>query len=570
MINLLKHCALLGIILAVSAPRIHPQVKKDLDKVYFQLNYRPGDWITISATRYSTSIAVSYKTAYIGTLGGVLRYDFIKKQFDYPLTTSNGMMDNYVKVVALEKQNEFLWVATRDGLQIYNPVSQQFTTATYFQIGIHLDEEIHSIGFENDKVWLQTNKGYLCSSNSLFGFAREPLPETSVAAWYGLRAVPTGKLPHIFMNNETGFQFDDYEKSFTDDEFRKFPVTHYIYDHLGNLWLATYGAGVWKANSVSFLAEPLKYGLAMEDVSAMGFDDITMWVGGAQRYSNIDVNFHTLSGITEWDQEKDKFRYYDSGFRSGLRLQNVNCLLIDKENVWIGTDEGLIRKIKSMDYWTTYGSYSGLYHPSVLSIAQDGMYLYIGTQQGLNMTKPKQKEYLISKIEIPELFNVAIYKILIRDKTLWLGTSNGIYAVTMTDYTFSHYNAVGFIVGSTQFLDQQIRGITEDSTFIYFASELGVIRYRKATSKWESIPVNTQYLLAGINDAVCDDNNLWIATNSGVLRYIKLKQKWIYYGTQDGLAGERVKKILIDGDYVWFGTNKGLTQFFWNAPHLIE
>ena len=145
MIKLFKYYVIFGIIFADSTTFLYTQVKKDVDKVYYQLNYRPGDWITISATRYSTSIAVSYKTVYIGTLGGVLRYDFTRKQFDYPLTTSNGLLDNYVKVVAIEKQNEFLWVATRDGLQIYNPVSQQFTTSTYFQIGIHLDEEIHSI-----------------------------------------------------------------------------------------------------------------------------------------------------------------------------------------------------------------------------------------------------------------------------------------------------------------------------------------------------------------------------------------------------------------------------------------
>ena len=568
--TMLKYCVVFGLLVANSTAFLYSQTKKDVEKIYYQLNYRPGDWITFSATRYSTSIAVSYKIAYVGTLGGVLRYDFTKKQFNYPLTTSNGLLDNYIKVVAVEKQNDFLWVASREGLQIYNPVSQQFTTATYFQIGILLDEEIHSIGFEGSKVWLQTNKGYLSSSNSLFGFARESLLETTVVAWYGLRAVPQGKLPHIFTNTETGFQFDDYEQVFTDNEFRKFPVTSSVYDHLGNLWLTTYGAGVWKANSVSYLAEPLNYGLAMEDVSAMCFDDITMWTGGNIRSSNGRTYSSFVSGVTEWNQEKDDFKYYDSGFRSGLRLQNVNCMISDKNNIWIGTDEGLVQRINKMDYWTTYGTYSGLYHPSVYSIATEGNNLYVGTQQGLNIVRPKQKEYVISKIEIPALFNVSIFKILIFNKTIWLGTSNGIYAVSLSDYTFSHFNAVGFTVSPSQFLDQQIRGLTEDSTYIYFASDLSVIRYNKVRMFWESIPVNTQYLLPGVNDAASDENNLWIGTNNGVLRYIKRKQKWIYYGIQDGLAGARVKKILIDGDYVWFGTNKGLTQFFWNAPHLLE
>lgn len=566
----LKHIFLIFSFVFLPVLPAASQIKKDQDRVYYQLNYRPGDWITISATRKATSIAVGYKTAYIGTVGGILRYDFTKKQFDYPLTTSNGLLDNYVKVVALDRQNDFLWVATETGLQFYNPAAQQFTTATYFQIGIGLDEEIHSIGFETGKIWLQTNKGYLSSANSLFSFVRDNLPETTVIVWHGIRAIPKGSLPHIFTDQESGFQFDDYEKVFTDNEFRKYPLTYYLFDHLGNLWIGTNGAGVWKANSISFLAEPLSYGLAMEDVSAIGFDDITMWVGGSRKHVTVDPIVPIQSGITEWDQEKDKFRYHDSGFRSALRVQNVNCLMIDKENVWIGTNEGLVRKIKSMDYWTTYGAYSGLYHPSVYSVAAEGRTIYIGTQQGLNTAKPKEKDYIISKVEIPELFNIPIFKILINDKKVWMGTGNGIYLLSLDKNVLSHFNAVGFNVNTTAFLDQQVRGIAEDSSNIYFASELSVIRYSKATAIWESIPINTQYLLAGINDAVCDEYNLWIATNSGVLRYIKSKHKWIYYGTQDGLAGECVKKILIDGDYVWFGTNKGLTQFFWNAPHLLE
>lgn len=562
--------ATLAIAISLPSSIVYTQLKKDADKVYYQLNYRPGDWITFSANRYTTSIAVSYKTAYIGTLGGILRYDFVKKQFDYPLTTSNGLLDNYVKVVAVEKQSEFLWVATRDGLQFFNPMSQQFTTASYFQIGIHLDEEIHSIGFENTKIWLQTNKGYLASVNSLYGFKRETLPETASVVWYGLRAVPQKKLPHIFTRNESGFQFDDYELSFTDNEFRKFPVTYYVYDHLGNIWIGTNGAGVWKANSVSYLAEALSYGLAMEDVSAMCFDDVTMWVGGNIRSNRSGYIQPAISGVTEWNQEKDDFKFYDSGFRSGLRLQYVNCMISDNENLWIGTEEGLVQKIKKMDYWSTYNAYSGLYHPSVLSIIPFGKTLYIGTLQGLNTAVPKGKEYVISKIEIPELFNIPIFNMLVNGNTLWLGTGNGIYTLAFSDYRITHFNALGFSVNNGALLDQQVRGIASDSNYIYFASELSIVRYDKRTSEWQSIPVNNQFLVSGVNHAACDERNLWIATNNGVLRYIKSKKKWIYYGTKDGLAGERVNKILIDGDYVWFGTNKGLTQFFWNAPHLLE
>ncbi len=553
----------------LSAAAVSGQIKQDLGNVNRQLYYKPGDWITISATRYATGIAVSFKTAYIGTIGGVLRYDINKKHFDYTLTSGNGMLDNNVRVVAYDRQTDFVWIATKNGLQFFNPHSELFTSAPYSQLGLGINENIVSIGFSDSKVWIETSKNYYSTSNSIIALFREKTPPEQTV-WFGQRALSKIRLPHIFTNQESGFQFYDSESAFVDIDFRKFPVSYYTYDPFGNLWIATHGAGAWCAKSVSYLAEPLFYGLAMENVSAMAFDDATMWLGG-----NMNSNGNELdaanSGITEWNQETDELKYYYSGMRLGIRAQHTTAMLADSQSIWIGTADGLIRRTKKNNYWTMYGAGSGLYDQHVYSLAlADQRTLFIGTERGLNYAALVDKDYSIYKFEILELANIAIFKIRIDDGTLWLGTSNGIYSVDRKTGAWLHYNALGFSVRGTALLNQRVRGVAEDAASLYFASEMSVTRYDKKGKTWESIPIISDFLQAGINDAVCDERNLWIATNSGVLRFSKKNKKWIYYGVQDGLADAVVNVILIDGDYVWFGTNRGVTQFHWNAPHLLD
>ncbi|NUM80517.1 hypothetical protein HUU42_06885 [bacterium] len=565
----MKNYFIIFLIAMTAGHNVDGQVKQDAGQVFYQQNYRPGDWITFSGNRFVTSIAVSHNKAYIGTEGGVLRYDYVKKQWEYPLTTSNGMLDNVVYRVGYDQRTDYVWIATKSGLQFYNPYSQQFTAATYAQIGIDPNETILSIGFDQSNAWLQTAKTFYTTNGTILNVTRGTPPQNGIR-WFGNASQLIDRLPNIFTNSESGYQFYSSELNFVDREFRKFPLSCYAFDPFGNIWIGSYGAGAWFANSVSNLAEPLKYGLAMEDVTAMAFDNAAMWFGGYAQPLIQNSLFNEYSAITEWNQETDQFTYYESGFQRGLKADKVTALLIDSHNVWIGTEEGLIRKSKSMDYWSTFGAYSGLFHPHIYALAKQDNRLFIGSEEGLNFASIVDKDYVIQRVDIPELRNLAVFKILISDNVLWLGTDNGIYAIDQNEKRWYHYDAYGFSAGATTYLRQYVRGIAEDDSAIYFASQKNIVRYGKKSKQWESIPLNPDFIESGINDAACDDRNLWIATNSGILRFVKNKRKWIYYSSQDGLAADIVKSILIDGDYVWFGTEKGVTQFYWNALHLKE
>ena len=53
--------------------------------------YELEDWVSYGVFRHVTSMDRDDEYLYIGTTGGVMRYDHWKEQWDTPLTTSSGL-----------------------------------------------------------------------------------------------------------------------------------------------------------------------------------------------------------------------------------------------------------------------------------------------------------------------------------------------------------------------------------------------------------------------------------------------------------------------------------------------
>lgn len=547
---------------------LQAQDQTDRGKIFYQMVYRPGDWITYGNMRFVYCLSIGHHQVFAGTSGGVIRYHPIKKQYDYPLTTSNGLLDNDCRVVGFDSRSGYLWIATQKGLHFWDPYSQRMTAANYSEIGLSIDEIVISIGFGNDgQIWIQTAKGFYVSYGNLRLFSKND-PSTHRIQWNGRLHLQQQKLPNLFAASTDGYYYDAGERAFVDRDFNRFPISYFCHDASGLLWIGTMGAGMWYAETFSNLMRPLTYGLFTSSVTAMIFDEESLISVGSLITSAGLYDPQRLSGLTVWNQTQDRFEHVLSSYRNQTRFDESTCLYADSLYLWVGTEQGLFQKDKRSNSWTSFGTANGLSHTAVLSVLPVQDKVFIGTRQGLNYGLKGKKNYEFYKVEIPELFNLTIYRMLNENPILWLGTNNGIYAIDQSRKSWYHFSAYGFPIGATTLLKEEIRGIAENDSLLFFASSVNVVSLNKTSRQWQSIPVQVSFLAQGINDAKADNDNLWIATNSGVLRYWLPRRKWYYYSTRDGLADDVCYSILIDGDYVWFGTRFGLTQFYWNAPHL--
>lgn len=546
---------------------VHAQDKTDLGRVFYQLNYRPGDWISYSNHRYVTCLALGFRELYVGTTGGVVRVDIHTKDFSSPLTVSDRLLDNHVSCVAFEKRTQLLWVATQSGIHTYDPISQWMTASDMRQSGIGPGETILSIGFDKNAMttWVHSTRTYYVSTRGLVFEKTEPPSEGSVE-WYGQLAQTPYELPPMYVTANSGFTFQASARVFVNRDFLEFPVSCALSDYSGDYWLGTSGAGIWHVETALGKAQWLPFGLYSENVMQILFDGDDMIIGSASSHIHDRLS---SGGITTWTSE-GRFIYDEPGFSHGLKADNLTSLLIDSSHVWVGTENALYQKQRSSGTWSAIRP-GHLGSDVVLALASSAHgTIIVGTRSGPDEVILTDGHMAVTKNRYRELHNTAIYRIRVESQDWWLGTGNGIFHLQTAHDQIRHYDALGFKMGSMQYVDQSVKAIARDDSCLYFVSKAGVAKYDRHLDSWESIPVSTDFLKSGVHDARADARNLWIATDDGVLRYVKHLRKWIYYGEKDGLAGRRVNCIMPDGDYVWFGTSNGLTQFYWNAPHLTD
>ena len=63
-------------------------------------------------SRYVTAIGRGFNTVYFGTTGGILRWDTFHDKWLEPLTVSDGMPENRVRRMVVERMTDEIWVET--------------------------------------------------------------------------------------------------------------------------------------------------------------------------------------------------------------------------------------------------------------------------------------------------------------------------------------------------------------------------------------------------------------------------------------------------------------------------
>jgi Histidine kinase len=215
-------------------------------------------------------------------------------------------------------------------------------------------------------------------------------------------------------------------------------------DYLGNIWLCTYGKGVWKIPSLNIAFHP------MEDLQAP-------FIGGINAESKtVDIN--SLNGhnyhIRYKNQADSELRVIsqreDKGY-SGVFYANgkpeyyYSSNGIYKNGVLIKRAGSTISKIfkdKKQTYWA--GAKPGLYSGASIADLQphkefdkliirtitenDSGNVFIGTDSGMFVLNKSQKQYYGKEQGLEELF----VRKLVFDKQqnrVWIGTADGLYVM---------------------------------------------------------------------------------------------------------------------------------------------
>ena len=467
------------------------------------IDYEQGDWVGFTDFRYVTSIAADYTVVYYGTTGGIIRYDYISNSWLDPLTITGGMHSNYVEKLAYEPDYNELWAKTDMG------------TAKY------------SLAFEK---W----------------YSEFEFPDHLIINNWNPKRFSTLFMP---------FGYDYYDGYITDEHGRRFTVTVGFEDNFDHMYIGTWGMGTAVINTRHINLELIPFGPYNFNISKVISIGNNLWLGND--YSQVE------QGITRYSFDTKKWDYFEPQFTWGLGSSEVTTGINTGDFTWLGTLDGLVR-IDNKSSFRNFNVFSGLPSEYILSLAEYGGFVYVGTDNGLGIIHSSGGvPDSIFKEPLPEKFllrGLRINDLLVLNGSLYIATNNGVYMFNSDSMNFQEIDtpSADLAFGAND--------IFTDGKNLYFAARFGVVVIDTET---DIATLATDHSLSDrwdIREVYSDSAYIWAATSIGLWRYDKKMENTRLYTVVDGLPTDYINSLVIDGDYLWLGTRMGLIRFLWNSP----
>jgi signal transduction histidine kinase/ligand-binding sensor domain-containing protein/DNA-binding response OmpR family regulator len=521
---------------------------------FLYLSYLDGKWITytvknrtnkdnsLNDDRVIFTFEDSNHNLWIGTkssLGYISKMGIQNKSF----TVKNYLVNSSHIFTLADEDHNFIHFFTRKGVVVYNKTKQDFS---YIESSSNTNI-VNAVKFNtNEYLLATTNKGVLLYSTvkkSIIPFPKVIDPGSKI-----ISQIVHDKIGGFWVTNRTGnvWRIDSITK-----EIRKFNLITsktlalideerigIITDKQKNVWLSTYGEGLYKYNSYlktmsHFLYDPSNPGKLSSNYLLTLFCDRfgIVWVGTE----------HT--GINKILYHKDYFQtYYPNNDQNNPSSNFVRSVLQDLSgNIWISTKDGNI---------SVY-----------------------------NSKNEKSKKYTA---EFFKSLNIQgnVYCFLQDETTgwLWLGTKgNGVYAFNPDNIKGSIRHFVRDAGNSQSIALDQIYDITQDYRGrLWFATFGGGISLCTNSKTDNPAFVNFFTSTDGVKQVRCilsdSKNNIWLGTSNGVIMFhpdslIKNPHKNYKYYTnimedKTSLSSNEAK-VIYEGKngIIWVGTSNGLNKF---------
>lgn len=531
-------------------------------------SYRADDWITLGDFRHVTSVAVTVDVAYLGTTGGVERFDTLRDAWLSPVTAADGLPDDVVTSLAAEPAGGDVWVGTARGLARLSAHSGEVDPAwgppPARVDDVRIDPRDGTVYARVAGVWWVGGGG----SPVLERFSAAPPPGTR-----GPVAVD---------------DIDPFDLPWIDPLYVRSPVatgevfrlTALDRDPRGDWYVGTWGDNGrrWGAGRASW--ETLYFGLAGPGggpvVRAVGG---TWFVPGAGSSGALGAELRAATaGVSRaalaagspasdalaYAGDDGGWSYAVPGLTPGLPSAAAHAALALGDTLYLGSDQGLTRLTRdgppseqvAAAAATTWGWREGPLGP-VTALAADGARLWIGTPDGLVLWD-RAAEGPTGRL----LEGRSVTAVLPADGVLFVGTEDGLFVGPRA----AGPAGAGFApdsFGRAETFGRTIHALAARDTLLLVASDAGLEVFDRRTGEWFITRAGEGRLPSAPLALAVDDEQVWIGTREGLVRWRPATDEWEPYDTADGLAGGPVLHLLAEPDAVWASTPAGVTRFAW-------
>ncbi|MCP5060980.1 MAG: hypothetical protein GY936_00755, partial [Ignavibacteriae bacterium] len=506
---------------------------------------------------------------------GLLKFDKTRKKsflYEHSVENKNSLNSNSIWSLLAEGNN--IWIGTyNNGLNKFNLEEEKFTHYTKKENGLGLvNDNITNLMIDNSNhLWVSTEGGLsilnietevFCNyqhSISDMGsisnnFVRTVIQDNSGLIWIGTVG---GGINKVNLNKK----FKHYAHNPSDENSLSHNVIRSIYeDTKGNLWVGTLGKGLntydKKQNIFQhFLSNSsLKYSLSENIVSSI-FEDsyenlwVGTWGGGLNKISfSNNSNRSTIKKIAYY-----KHNHEDT---TSINSNIVQAIFEDsKQNVWIGTEEGLdLYNSKSDEFFhfkNEKNNKNSLSDNRIQSkcIVEDRFgNLWVGTWRGLNRVVVRDK---INKNSLSQIS----FKKCLHDPSNPNSISDNRVLSIYEDESITSQDSLILWVGT-------IGGGLNKLTILMKSDTLDNIKFKNYTEN-DGLSNNVIYGILGD-----DAGDLWLSTNNGISRFTPVTEEFRKFDIKDGLQSNQffwgAFHKTKDGE-LFFGGVNGLNSFYPNS-----
>ncbi|MBN2011275.1 response regulator, partial [candidate division KSB1 bacterium] len=490
------------------------------NETFTSYKHDPNDSTSLSNNTIFSIFQHSSGSIWIGTWGGgldkleiinnaasnkshpVLRF----KHYTYNPKNSNSISHDKVAAIC-EDTSGNLWIATKNGLNVFDPESNTFIKNFVHQPNEHnclTSSDITSICFDAyGNLWAGTwGNGlnmYDPEQGKFYNFYHDPQKNTSISH-------------NIIMR--------------------------LLADHRGNIWIGTWGGGLNKLKRSEI--NQMKSGKAPDFVQYKHTANDPTSIAGNSIYSIFEDRSGVLwigaelNGISKFNLDKIPFEHYQSNANMSNQLNDNVVTSIFKDthdNLWIGTQSG-------------------------------GLNLY-------NFKTRKFSHYMNDPDDNTSLSSNAARTIYEdRSGNLWVGAVIGLNMFDRNTQKFHRYYTDNDNPTQTNILG--IYEDTDGYLWLS-SWECGLIRFNPNTKLFKIFkhdPNDSTSIACNTSNAVTEDklNHLWIGTEIGGLAlYDRETEKFIHFKHDkkdtSSISSNKVISLLCskNGD-LWIGTTRGLNR----------
>jgi len=449
-------------------------------------------WTQFPNMNVVTSLAESESEIFIGTTGGIRRFDRFFGQWKPPITTSHGLPSNRVRSLAYDVTTGELLVDTLDGSGAWHPQLESF----HFGGGVDADLS------------------------------------------------PPIRIPPVVP--PFGYYIEGHRIIGPRENY---PITSAIIDSWDTLWLGTAGLGVGKARLADEQLEFFRYGPIEANVTALAIQGDDLWIGGGDLYRPRS------HGITRYNTALEEWGYLEPETRSrALGDLRITDILPQEDHIWFSTRRGLVRYHLSRERWDVYPLPRS--HPGgVHSLVRDGNRIWMGTEAGLALYDTQADSIrLVDDSKTFKIHGLSadrqtvwaatdqglyrcnrgsatwkpvggVMEITRRPALAVTAGAGGVWAAIESPPRVIHLDledpdSVG--VRSTSMpavWGSRHISIQADSARVWVGTEQGLLRLDRRRDEWKQFTADDGLLGEEVQILLLEGDALWIGTSEGLTRY---------------------------------------------------